>query len=121
MERLELEQKILELGHAREEGEIEKAIDGYIQLLPEAKKHWYSQVPEMIGVCYRMLDRPAEALPFAERSVHWAHEAQDKEQEANCRRDLGGIYNQLNRLDEAEAEYEKSLELLWENVESKIN
>lgn len=105
----------------KEEGRIEEAIEGYKKLLPEAEKHNFSQVPEMIGVSYRMLDKPQEGLSFAQMAIEWAVRKGDKEQEGNIRRDLGGLYSDLERYEEAEKEYQKSLHLLWEENEGKIN
>ena len=68
-----------------------------------------------------MLEKPKEALPFALMTVKWATKAKDIKQEANARRDLGGIYTDLEKFKEAENEYQKSLKLIWGVSEGKIN
>lgn len=117
----EIQKEWKRYSHIRESGRIEEAIEGYKKLLPEVEKHNFSQVPEMIGVSYRMLDKPQEGLSFAQMAIEWAIKSGDKEQEANARRDLGGLYSDLERYEEAEKEYQKSLHLLWEENEGKIN
>lgn len=116
-----LQKKFTHYSILREKGQIEAAIKGYSSLLPQAERYLFSQVPEMIGVAYRMAKQPRKGLAFAKQSVAWAIKAKDIEQEANCRRDLAGIYQDLKKFDLAETQLQKSLRLIWKISESKIN
>ncbi len=121
MTRLKLIKKYWEFGNLREMGKIDEAIKGYKGLLKDAEKVLFAEVPEMIAVSYRMLEKPRTGLRFARTALNWAVKSGNKETEANVRRDLGGIYADLERTRDAEREYKKSLRLLWKEVSSKIN
>lgn len=105
----------------REKGKIEEAIKGYKSLIEEAEKELFVEVPEMIGVAYRMLGKPQEGLQFAKQAVNWAVKSGNKESEANARRDLGAIYKDLGEIKEAEVGYDKSLRLIWQEMAPKVS
>jgi len=121
MTKLKLFKKYQYFGNLREKGKIEEAITGYKSLMKEAEKKLFAEVPEMIAVSYRMLKKPKLGLNFARQALQWAKKSKNKEMEANIRRDLGGIYSDMNEIEKAERQYAKSLELMWSELSSKIN
>ena len=121
MERQQLHDRLVELGTIREKEGAESVLNDYIELLPQAGEYLDSRVPEMIAVCYRMMNKPDKALPYAKGAVMWSEESRDKEQEANCRRDLGKVYMDLGMINEAQSEFERSLTLLLSTNEGTFN
>jgi len=121
MTKNKLFEKYRKFGDLREAGKIEEAIEGYEGLMKEAEKELFAEVPQMLGVAYRMQKKSEKGLRFAKLAVEWAIKAGDGEMEANARRDLGEIYKDLDKLEMAESEYDKSLRLMWKEVAGKMS
>lgn len=105
----------------REAGKVKEAIEGYRNLMQAARKKLFVQVPEMLGVAFRMLGKPESGLSFAKQAVRWAIKKKDREAQANARCGLGKVYGDLGRRREAGVEYSKSLQLMWPEVAGKMS